>query len=293
MDSSMAHLITGERLRQAVQNETFIKGGDPYCAEGVKYDFRLSSHILKASFKRPVDAQKLSETEKKELVIEPGEMVFALTEERLALPADMIAELSPKRKMSHAGVLVIGGFCIDPLYEGPLLVGLYNFSSTPFLLVPSKKVIAATFYQLDESERNDFPRPERFEGFPEDLLQVMQKYQPTSVPTLAEAVAKLRTELEGLRTEIQSHDQWYRRFEESLERHDKQIGELITSLTAEKDTRRAGEDKLTEALHKIEGTLSWLRGAAWVVSIIISVAVVAIVIPLILPWLSKIFRLGG
>ena len=59
--------------------------------------------------------------------VEPGEVVFVLTEERLDLPRNMIAVLSQKRKLFNQGIQVLGGFCIDPLYRGKLLVGLYNF----------------------------------------------------------------------------------------------------------------------------------------------------------------------
>ena len=108
----MPTMVTGTKLRDAVVNHTFIQGGEPTCAEGVKYDFRMSSQILKARFGRPVDANKVDASERAALFVEPGEMVFVLTEERLTLPPNMFAELSPKRKLSHAGVLTIGGFCI-------------------------------------------------------------------------------------------------------------------------------------------------------------------------------------
>jgi deoxycytidine triphosphate deaminase len=257
-------MITGEKLLDAVRNETFIKGGIPRCAEGVKYDFRLSGRILKASFHGPIDATKLTTIEQAKLAVEPGEMVFVLSEERLDLPSTVVAELSPKRKMSHAGVLAIGGFCIDPLYKGRLLIGLYNFSSTAFFLIPGKKVIAATFYELDESERSQFATPEAaLEDFPEELVQVMQKYSPTSMASVSELIEKFRTELDSLRTEIRSRDEWYKRFQESLERHDKQIEGLLSGLEQEREARKAGEDKLTLELQGLHKTLAWLKGAAW------------------------------
>ena len=143
---------TGEKLRKAVEEATFIKGGDPACAEGIKYDFRMSSRVLKWKYGRSIDINKLPEAEKAEMVIEPGEVVFVLTEETLELPIDIMAQLVPKRKLSHEGVLVLGGFCIDPLYSGKLLVGLYNFASSRFVLEPERKLIAAVFYQLEETE---------------------------------------------------------------------------------------------------------------------------------------------
>src|SRR5687767_2307082 len=108
----MARMITGDALAAAVRDKTFIKRGDLSGVEGVKYDFHLSSDILKAKFTNPIDAGKLSEADRGNLAIESGEVVFVLTEEELDLPMNIVAQLSPKRKLSHGGVLTLGGFCI-------------------------------------------------------------------------------------------------------------------------------------------------------------------------------------
>ncbi len=156
----MPTLITGSELRVAVEQQTFIKNGRPGNAEDVKYDFR------------PL-------VERTELVVEPGEVVFVLSIERLELPVDMVAQLSPKRKMSQSGVLTLGGLTVDPGYSGRLLVGLLNFSSTPFVLQPQRKLIAATFYRLSAEEKKDIRgTAERLEDFPDELVDVMQKYKP-------------------------------------------------------------------------------------------------------------------
>jgi len=283
----MARLITQNELRIAVEKQTFIKGGDLLSAEGVKYDFHLGPNILKASFGRPIDATKLNETEKHSLVIDPGEMVFAFSQERLSLPANMFALISHKRKLNHAGILVIGGTAIDPKYDGPLLIGLFNFSSSRFPLMPGRKVLAATFYELEENEKGDFPKPETFSDFPVELIEVMSKYQPSSVPALAQALEKLRVDVERLTTDLSSHEQWYRRFEESLGRHDNQIGNLLNGLTAEKETREKGEDKLTEAVQEIRATFIWLKGAAWVIAGILALILFPIMTNFVSGWLAK------
>ena len=269
----MANIISGEKLTEAVKTQTFIKGGDIKCAEGVKYDFRVSSKILKANYKRPIDVNKLTETEKSELFIDPGEMVFILTEERLDLPDNMLAELSPKRKLSHAGILAIGGFCIDPLYQGRLLIGLFNLSSTPFPIIPGKKVIAATFFILEEQERCDFARPEiALEDFPDELVQVMQKYRPIAMTSVLDNIQKIQTQVDAIRRDIDSQNQWYKRFETILDKHNNQIGSLIQGLAIEVKAREKGEDSLSHAISdytlqikSIEKTLTWLKGAAWVI----------------------------
>lgn len=269
----MPNMITGEKLCAAVKEQTFIKAGSLDCAEGVKYDFRLSARILKACFHGPIDVNELSAVERARLVIEPGEMVFVLSEEKLNLPSTIVAELSPKRKMSHAGVLAIGGFCVDPLYRGRLLIGLYNFSSTAFPLIPGKKVIAATFYELGESERGEFSAPESaLEDFPDELIQVMQKYRPVSMQSVSEVVEKLRLELDSLRTEIRSRDDWYKRFQNSLEHHDKQIENLLAGLEQEREARKVGQDQVTIELQGLHKALAWLRGAAWAFWVLLGAA---------------------
>lgn len=271
--TKMSVMVTGKELADAVNNGTFIHGGNAASVEGVKYDLRLSNRILKAKFGRPIDAAALTEAEKRDLRVEPGEVVFALTEERLVLPMDMFVQLSPKRKLSHAGILTLGGFCVDPGYAGHLLVGLFNLSSSPFQLWPGKKLIGATFFRLEQNEQGEFPaRTEPLDEFPEELVEVMQKYQPLAIQAVSESVQRLQTDLASLRTEIRSHEDRYNRFWESLEAHNKQIGTLSADLSAEAAARKAGEDKLTEAVQSVKDTLSFLKGMANTVTIMLGIA---------------------
>jgi len=262
----MPKMVTGEELLSAVKGNTFIKGGAEKSAEGVKYDFRLSGKILKAKFNVPIDARELDATARLEMRVDPGEVVFVLTEETLDLPMDMIAQLSPKRKMSQAGILTLGGFCIDPGYRGPLILGLLNFSSTPFPIQPGKKLIAATFFKLEGSEIDTSLKPaDLLDDFPDELIQVMQRYHPIAPQAVADSVQQLQADLVALRNEIRTHEDWYRRFKEAQDVNNDQIKALTKDLTDEKEVRRSGQDELSKAVQGITQNLSFLRGAAWFV----------------------------
>jgi hypothetical protein len=222
------------------------------------------------------------------LIIEPGEVVFVLSEERLSLPSDMIAQLSPKRKLAHAGILTLGGFTVDPGYQGRLLVGLFNLSATAFDLIPGKKLIGATFHRLTESEIGEFPAAgEALDDFPDELIQVMQKYQPMASQAVLEQVKRLQGDLERLQTEIRSHDEWYKRFEGLLEGHDRQISDLLRGLTAEKDAREKGEDQLTGLINRIDNKLWYVQGAAWAILTIVAL----IGVPVLVAWILKLLKL--
>ena len=175
----MPTLITGDRLREAVDRGTFIKDGDPANAEGIKYDFRMGSRILKAKYSQPIDVNDLPVIDRDAMGIDHGEAVFVLTKERLTLPKDIIALLSSKRKLSHNGIILLGSLAADPLYNGPLWIGLYNISSTPFPLMPGRKLIAALFYELSEQKIGEFTIPEAAGtgDFPDELINLIKKLQ--------------------------------------------------------------------------------------------------------------------
>src|SRR5262245_11576124 len=92
----MPRLVTGERLREAVREGTFIVGGDESSVETVKYDFHMGSRILKALYGQPKEIDSIPEENR---WVDPGEAVFILTREKLELPRNMIAVLTPKRKL--------------------------------------------------------------------------------------------------------------------------------------------------------------------------------------------------
>ncbi len=192
--------------------------------------------------------------------IDPGEAVFVLTHERIKLPANMTATLIPKRKISHEGILTLGGLLVDPLYEGKLLVGLYNFSSTPFNLIPGRKLIAAMFHELGEDEIGDFP-PSRdpIETFPDELVRLIRSYQPVSTENLLTAIQKTQQELTALKTEIQSDKKWQEDFrrdldvlKDILQDQSANITKTSANLEAEGEIRISGDDALKKSLEKVQ-----------------------------------------
>ena len=280
----MPTLITGSELRVAVEQQTFIKNGRPGNAEDIKYDFRLSGEILKAKFGRPIDATQMSLVERTELVVEPGEVVFVLSIERLELPVDMMAQLSPKRKMSQSGVLTLGGLTVDPGYSGRLLVGLLNFSSTPFVLQPQRKLIAATFYRLNAEEKKDIRgTAERLEDFPDELVDVMQKYKPVGSKFVIDALERMQSDIKRIWEDLKQRDEW----KERLDRHDSQIEQLLKGLKDEKDARERGEDRFSKAIEDLNKTFQVVKGGAIAVYGLLAI----VLIPLFIQWLPALFEL--
>ena len=248
----MSIQLTEEDLKTAVNEGTFIVNGEVGCVEGIKYDFRLGNRIL-CGGGQPFDVSGLSETDKSKLAVKPGELVYVLTEETLQLPHDVKAELSLKRKISHSGIQVLGGFCIDPGYKGKLLFGLYNLSNAPFPLEPGRKLIAAQFYRLSPDE---VPPPiegqDEIDDFPRDLVRLMSMYEPTSIEGLHQAFEELIVKFKELKEEIDKREQWFIRFEENLDKLNEQIDKVAKNLEKENDSRQVSEQEFRRDLKNIQ-----------------------------------------
>lgn len=250
---TLPNAITGDALCKAIVDQTFIKNGDAKCAEGIKYDFRMGSQVLKAKFGRSMDMAKMSEEQKAEMVVDPGEVVFVLTEEVLELPGNIMAQLMPKRKLSHDGILVLGGFCVDPLYKGKLLVGLYNFSSATFVLDPGRKLIAAIFFELQESEKGAFKKPEvEVVDFPLDLVRLISSYQPINITSLRDNIGNLETQIINLRVEITTDKEWKKEFQSSLEKLTENVSNLLRGLEDEKDNRMLADKEISSDINTLK-----------------------------------------
>lgn len=106
----MAKIITGSELRKLIQDGEILQNADVNCAEGIKYDFRLGSKILKSYFGTSIDIETdlKSAEEKSKAVVDPGEVVFVLSKERISLPKDIYIQLSPKRSLSQDGIELLG-----------------------------------------------------------------------------------------------------------------------------------------------------------------------------------------
>lgn len=279
----MATIISESSLKKAVEEGTFIKNGIIDCAEGVKYDFRMGNYLLKAEFGIPIDMNSLKSTERTKLFIEPGEVVFVLSDEDLDLPENITAMLSPKRKLSHNGIMVLGGFCIDPLYKGKLLVGLYNISSTKFPLMPGKKMIAAVFYELSESESIKYTTPEAsINDFPDDLIRIMQNYRHTTLDGLQDKLMTFQKDLIDLKSEIHERRDWQVDFQKKLDQHQLQIEQLLEGLEKESSQRREAGKEYREELKIIQRDV-FKNAAKFATIISLSLIVIGTLLAIFIP----------
>jgi dCTP deaminase len=276
----MPKLVTETKLREAVERGTYFTGGDPESVEGIKYDFHTGNRILKASYGRPVNVDELTAAERNSLFIAPGEVVFVLTKERLNLPNNIMATLLPKRKMSHGGISVLGGQAIDPRYSGVLWFGMYNFSSTPYPLMPGRKLIAAMFYELSDAEVEEFPVPEaaHIDDFPDDLIRLINNYKPIELKGVLDELQETKRDLAALKADLTTDKQWKRDFQDNLDRQSKEIDKLLDGLKEEKEARREEDTAIRGRLDTMSDVFAGFKNV-WVIVALILAALAGWLVP--------------
>jgi dUTPase len=276
----MPTMVTGDRLQEAVEVGSFIEDGDVASVEAVKYDFHMGSRVLKALYGQPKDIETIPEEER---WVDPGEAVFLLTREKLKLPANMTATLTPKRKLAHAGIMMLGGLAVDPCYRGHLLLGLYNFSSTRYPLRPGAKLIGAMFYELETSEAcDDRSVPEEVVDFPDDLVRLISNYKPVELKGLQDALSETQRQLVGLKADLTNDKQWRDDFRESLQKHDQQLGSLIQLLEKEQGIRSQEDEKIKSKLESMSNMFFGLR-LVWAALIAIAVLFIGAFLGYVIP----------
>lgn len=319
----MAETLTGIKIKKLVEESKVIENGSINNCGALKYDFTLSDEILKSDFSTPVKLADLSIEERRIALIQPGEVVYVLTKEKVNLPSDMYMSLSANRGMSEYGVLTLGGFAVDPGYSGRLMFGLYNYSSTPFTLMPGEKLIGGVFYQLDKNESTsienlDIPKP--IEDFPARLVSIISKYSPTGMTSLEESVKTISKQMMALREELNSskeeifglrhlvHEtqEQTNRTSKAVKDMSDNIGELTQSVKELKDNiedlrdglkdeirlRKDMRDDLDKQIElvskKVDKKLTFIKGATWALS-----AAVMVLITLLTCWANGWLNFGG
>ncbi|REK04480.1 MAG: hypothetical protein DWQ36_16635 [Acidobacteria bacterium] len=289
----MGELIAEAELRDMVcledegSSEHIIFRGSHDCLEGIKYDFRFGGRFLKAVHgEREVTVDQFPPGETSSFAVQPGETVFVLSQERLQLPRDIKAELSHKRKLAHEGVLVMGGFCVDPLYRGVLIFGIHNISSEPFILEPGKKLIAAQFYRLDESEIDpDARAPEPMNSFPRDIVRSIQRFAGASTRAIDRKLIELEAAVAAMREDLRQREEWFDDMKDIVTGLQTSIHDLTGTIQAEREQRLAGEDRLSKAVvsvgeraHSLDTRMKIIYAVSAVIFVVVSGVIIFLMV---------------
>ena len=132
---------------------------DPDCVQPSSIDLHVDSEFrVFANSRYPYidvkqeqpDLTELVETKPDEpFILHPGEFVLGSTQERVALPNDLVARLEGKSSLGRLGLLIhsTAGY-VDPGWDGHLTLELSNVANLPITLYPGMKIGQISFFRL-------------------------------------------------------------------------------------------------------------------------------------------------
>lgn len=280
----MSNIISGNELLKLFNETDVIVNGNINNCGPLKYDFVLSDDFLKADFGSPTKISDVESNRKKDVCVMPGEVVYVLSKESLNIPTNMFMMLSANRGMSEYGILTLGGFAVDPGYNGRLMFGLYNYSSTPFKLISGRKLVGGVFHKLDNGEELDVDKrrsPKSINEFPSHLVQIISDYSPTGIKTIEDAIEKLKSELNHLNDKVKNNRTDLDELSNLTVKARKDLNEsndivkdisinvnkISNSLKDEIEARKAADEDLSRNIessqNEFKNKYNFIRGALW------------------------------
>ena len=84
-----------------------------------------------------------------EFILHPGDFVLGTTEERVAVPADLIAHVEGRSSLGRLAIVVHAtAGVVDPGYRGQITLELSNLGTAPVALTPGMRISQLIFTEL-------------------------------------------------------------------------------------------------------------------------------------------------
>jgi deoxycytidine triphosphate deaminase len=140
---------------------------------GASYDIRMAEDLMIVPDPPNFSAGRRYPRNKRRqnpVVLNPGDVAFVSSRERLCFPWDIAGNLGPKFGLSSKGILILTGFSVDPGYGLEMQGGnwfpkederlhffLANVGSGPVVLIPGQERIATLqfFASVDSGPRGE------------------------------------------------------------------------------------------------------------------------------------------
>jgi len=82
-------------------------------------------------------------------IVQPGEFVLGVTQERLTVPDDLVVRVEGRSSLGRLGIIVhsTAGF-VDPGFQGTITLEISNLNRLPVALYPGMRVCQIAFEQM-------------------------------------------------------------------------------------------------------------------------------------------------
>lgn len=152
-------ILNGSEIKKGIESGELVlgasRGPDGHApVEAASYDLRAgivlwrrkdTDDLLTLHFDAKQPVQPV-------VTLQPGQMVFVITEEELKLSSVVCGTVYSRNKLQKENILALNAGHVDPGYEGPILIRLINLGSQPWPITLGQAVFTVVFHTVEEDE---------------------------------------------------------------------------------------------------------------------------------------------
>lgn len=196
-------MLARSEIEKWIRKGVFVEGTwEEKNLRGAAYDLRIArDYLVLPNGKRYWDGGPEGHDRREtSFWLKPGGVAFVTTVEELQMPEVLVANVAVKFRNSLSGILVMGGFLVDPGYRGRLHFQLANIGRDPFEIVPEQTSIAALQFLRVEGatdlDRHPPPDSDRLLRAVFNSSVKDEQLDPLAFFTLRKRVKKVERKLE-------------------------------------------------------------------------------------------------
>lgn len=178
-------ILTDRKIKEA--RETGPLTIDPFderCLSPASYDLRVGTEAFSSTRREKIDLK-----EKGLLIIEPGDFILVSTLETLRLSRKHAGRIGIRSHFTRRGIIPLTGPQVDPGWDGPLHIGLYNASPNDVVFPFQEPFCTIEFHELYEPAEKGYTGP--FQGQSGISAQEMEDLIGAKGMTFAEVLKVL------------------------------------------------------------------------------------------------------
>lgn len=153
--------------------------GDKYDTQPASYDLAAGRAVWKeiedgkAALHEVAYDPNLDSTQQPTVQLQPGQMIWVISQEELNIPIDCCATVFPKNHLAMGGIFAFNAGHVDPGYRGPIIIRLISLRATPYTITLGHPIYTVVFESLDKDAIAKRPmKPRAPMSFDDALLRV-------------------------------------------------------------------------------------------------------------------------
>jgi deoxycytidine triphosphate deaminase len=142
-------VLSDREIRNLIREAQMIQGGTDERIFACSYEFRPGIIVSTGPDSDRSTKDWTGPTVANDLhAIQPGELVWVRTLEKVAMPKDICAFWWQTNRLSRQGLMLVNMSMIEPGYRGPLACLFVNFGAKPVIIEPDTVVAKLVFERM-------------------------------------------------------------------------------------------------------------------------------------------------